>query len=293
MFKVIIALFVGIISVSLASILIKFTDDVPSVIITSYRLVISSLMLIFYTLIKNGGIKIKDKKEIIFAMLGGLFLSAHFIFWIASIKYTSIPSSVTLVATSPIFVGIFSYFILKEKQNKFITFGIIASVAGSAILAFADGGIIFGNLDKKSLIGDFFAILGAVAVSGYFIIGSYLRKDMNIMCYITMVYSFAALFSLLFAILSKQSFVGYKATSYIYMVLLAIVPQLIGHTSFNWALKYTKTTLVAIATLGEPVGATILAYLFFGTTLGMMQFIGIATILFAIFIASFKGGITT
>ncbi len=289
MIRVYFALFVGISCVSLASIFVKLTGDVPSVIITTYRLVISSAILLLYALYKGNVIVVKDFKSIPIAALGGLFLSLHFIFWIASIKYTSIPSSVTLVATSPIFVGIFSYFILKERQNTAIAVSIIMSIAGSFILTSEDGGLFFNSIDKQALLGDMFAILGAVAVSGYFIVGSYLRRGMDIMEYITLVYSFAAVFSLCFSFAFKERFFGYNTTSYVYMVLLAVVPQLIGHTSFNWALKYAKTSVVAIATLGEPIGASILAYIIFRQGIGLVQGIGMAVILVSIFIAATKG----
>lgn len=289
MIKVYFALFVGVMCVSLASILIKLTDDVPSIVITAYRLTISSFILLSYSLIKQKKVATDKKRDMMSAALSGLFLSAHFIFWIMSIKYTTIPSSVTLVSTSPIFVGIFSYFVLKEKQNTAIVISIAMSILGSVILTSADGGLIFSSIDKKALIGDIFAILGAVAVSGYFLIGSYLRRSMDIIHYITLVYGFAAIFSLIFSFIFNESFFGYKTSSYVYMVLLAVVPQLLGHSSFNWALKYAKTSTVAITTLGEPIGASILAYMFFHQTINFIQGLGMFIILTSIFIAASRG----
>jgi len=288
MIRVYFALFIGIVCVSLASVFIKLTADVPSVIITTYRLVISSFLLLSYSFFKKKNVFVKDKKILSIAALGGIFLSAHFIFWITSIQYTSIPSSVTLVSTSPIFVGLFSYFILKEKQGRAIVISIALSVIGSFVLAFSDGGLFFKAFDKRALLGDIFALLGAVAVSGYFIIGSYLRRSMDIMTYITLVYGFAAFFSFIFALFFKERFFGYSESSYMYMVLLAVVPQLIGHTSFNWALKYAKTSVVAISTLGEPIGASILAYIIFKEKIILMQGFGMAVVLLSIFIAAMK-----
>ena len=289
MIKVYFALFLGVICVSLASIFIKLIADVPSIVITAYRLSISSVILISYSFLKNKPLMLNSKKDMAAAALGGLFLSAHFIFWIASIKYTSIPSSVTLVSTSPIFVGLFSYLILREKQNTAIVISIIMSIAGSIILTCSDGGLIIRSLNQKALMGDVFALLGAIAVSGYFIIGSYLRRSMDIIHYITLVYGFAALFSLCFSFAFNERMFGYKTSSYIFMVLLAVVPQLIGHTSFNWALKYAKTSVVSIATLGEPIGATILAYIIFRQGVNLIQGIGMTIILTSIFVAARKG----
>ncbi len=288
MAKVYFALFVGIICVSLASIIIKLITDVPSSVVATYRLIISSIMLVSYYLFKNKKLPKLSSKDWFMAFLGGIFLSAHFIFWISSIKYTSIPSSVTLVATSPIFVGLFSYFVLNEKHDILMIAGIVLSVAGSIILTSSDGGLLFDNLNKTALLGDILAILGAVSVSGYFLVGSYLRRNIDILSYITLVYSFAGVISFLFTIFTSQAMFGYSKLSYFYMVLLAVVPQLLGHTSFNWALKYAKTSAVAVATLGEPVGATILAYIIFKESVNLMQGIGILIILISIFIASVK-----
>ncbi len=290
MLKVYFSLFVGVVCVSLASIFIKLIGDVPSVVITTYRLVISSIILIAYSLFNGKKIILNNYNVLSFTALSGLFLSAHFIFWIASIQYTSIPSSVTLVSTSPIFVGIFSYFILKEKQNTIIVISIIISVLGSFILTLSDSGMFFNVTNSKAMVGDIFALIGAVAVSGYFIIGSYLRRNMDIMQYITLVYSFAAIFSLCFSLVLGERFAGYSTGSYFYMVLLAVVPQLLGHTSFNWALKYAKASVIAIATLGEPIGASLFAYIIFKEGITVIQGIGMAIILTSIFIASVKGG---
>ncbi len=287
--KVYFFLFLGIVCVSLASVFIKLTGDVPSVIITTYRLVISSFLLISYSLLRKEKTISHDLRTMFLAVFGGLFLCAHFIFWITSIQYTSIPSSVTLVSTSPIFVGAFSYLILKERQNVTIVISIALSVVGSFILASSDGGLFFNVLDKRAILGDIFALLGAIAVSGYFIIGSYLRRKMDVMQYITLVYSFAAVFSLITAVIFKERFFGYNTNSYVYMVLLAVVPQLIGHTSFNWALKYAKTSVVAVSTLGEPIGASILAYIIFKEGINVIQAVGMLLILASIFFAASKG----
>lgn len=278
-------LLVGILSVSLASVIIKLTSDVPSVIMSAYRLGISSLILLGLSFAKSAKILPKTKSELFIASISGLFLSIHFISWIASIKLTSIASSVTLVSTSPIFVLLISFFIFKEKQDAKTVLATVGAVAGSAIIAFSDSGFAMGKLDKTSLLGDLFATIGAIAVAVYFLAGSFLRKNINTFQYITLVYGFSAIFTLIFAILSGERFTGYRPISYFYMLLLALIPQLLGHTSFNWALKHLKANAVAISTLGEPIGASILAYIFFGQTVGFLKLTGMAVVLVSIAVA--------
>lgn len=109
MVKTISILLAGITSISFASIFIRLCDDVPSIMIATYRLVIASLLLLTIFIIRGHSLKHISKKDLIFSLLGGLFLSLHLITWIASLKYTSVANSVVLVTTNPVFVGIFSY----------------------------------------------------------------------------------------------------------------------------------------------------------------------------------------
>jgi drug/metabolite transporter (DMT)-like permease len=257
--------------------------------IATYRLTLSSIILILIA--KSKGIRISsyNKRHILLGMLGGFFLSLHFFFWISSLKFTSVASSVVLVATNPIFVGLFSYLFFKEKQPAEVIIGIILSFSGSIIITVGD--CSFQGLTAQNpsfLIGDILAFLGAIMASGYLMVGSKLREEMDILPYISMVYTFSACFLLITSLSLGVSFTGYKQSSYFFMVLLAIVPQLIGHTAFNWALRHLKASMVAIAILGEPIGASILAYFIFGETIQMCQSAGIILIFLAIIIASRK-----
>jgi drug/metabolite transporter (DMT)-like permease len=145
------------------------------------------------------------------------------------------------------------------------------------------------SIGKPALIGDALALTGAFMASGYLIAGSKAREHLDIVTYVTLVFTISALFLLLTSLVIGMPFTGYKPSSYLFMVLLAVVPQLIGHTSINWALKHLKTSMVAISILGEPVGATILAYIFFRESVGAIQLAGIVLIFSAILIASKKG----
>ena len=281
---------VGIVAISFASIFIKFCDDVPSIMIATYRLTISSIILL--TIAKGRGIRFTSfsKKQLLIGVLGGFFLSLHFSFWISSLKFTSVASSVVLVTTNPIFVGLFSYLLFREKQPPELILGIILSFSGSIILALGDSGLQGLSIQNPSfLLGDVLALLGAIMTSGYLMVGSKLREEMDVLSYISVVYTFSACFLLIASVSWGIPFTGYKASSYLYMALLAVVPQLIGHTAINWALKHLKTSMVAITILGEPVGASILAYIIFHETIKSFQGIGIVLIFLAIIISSRKG----
>jgi drug/metabolite transporter (DMT)-like permease len=275
---------------SFAPIFIRFCDDVPAIMIATYRLSLASAALLVVFKLKGHSFKTINKKDLMLSLLGGLFLALHFVAWTTSLKYTSVASSIVLGTTNPIFVGIFSYLFLREKQNTELIIGIILCFFGSTFIALSDSGVhLVSSGNKSLLIGDGLALTSAIVASGYLIVGSKVRERLDILKYVTLVFTVSAVFLLATSAIAGIPFFGYKSDSYIYMVLLAIVPQLIGHTSINWALKHLKTSMIAIAILGDPISATLLAYIFFKESVGTLQLIGIILIFIAISTASRKG----
>jgi len=271
-------LLIGIIAVSTASIFIKLCDA-PVLIIATYRMVLASLVLMPFAW-REKTWRGWGRNELGWSLLSGLFLSLHFALWIASLKYTSVASSVVLVTTHPIFVGIGGWLLLKERIGLNLIFGIALSVLGSGLISYGDW-----NLSKETLMGDGFALLGAIAASGYLLVGRKMRKDRNLISYIFPVYSTAGLILILLALIFQKPFFGYSSSTYFYLLLLALVPQLIGHTTFNWALKYLPASMVAVAILGEPIGSTILARLILGEGLTVWKTLGGISIFSGILIA--------
>ncbi len=258
---------IGVLAVSTASIFIKLCDA-PALIIATYRMVLASLILLPYALYKKTG-RTWGREEIGWLILSGFFLSLHFAFWIGSLKYTSVASSVVLVTTYPIFVGIGSRLFLKERMGLYLIFGIMLSVLGSGLISYGDMAI-----SREALMGDGLALLGAVTASGYFLVGRKMRKSQDLLSYIFPVYSTAGFLLVIFSLLSQKNFFGYSWTTYLFLFLLALIPQLIGHTTINWALKYLPASMVALTYLGEPVGSTILAYFILNEELTLWKIFG-------------------
>jgi drug/metabolite transporter (DMT)-like permease len=268
----------GIIAISTASIFIKLCDA-PALIIAAYRMALASLILIPFASYRRiwSGWRMSD---IGWLVLSGLFLSLHFAFWIASLKYTSVASSVVLVTTHPVFVGMGAWIFLKERPGLNLMFGILLSVLGSGLIGYGDMA-----LSKDALIGDGLALLGAVTASGYFLVGRKMRRSQDLLSYIFPVYSTAGLTLILLSLISHKPFFGYSPSTYLFLFLLALVPQLIGHTTLNWALKYLPASMVAITILGEPIGSTILAYFILGEGLTPWKILGGTSIFIGILIA--------
>jgi drug/metabolite transporter (DMT)-like permease len=272
----------GIIAVSTASIFIKLCDA-PALIISAYRMVFASLILVPFAYHQKVW-KNWSRSELGWLVISGVFLSFHFAFWIGSLKYTSVASSVVLVSTHPIFVGIGSWIFLKERPGFKLVFGICLSVLGSALISYGDM-----SLSEGAVFGDGLALLGAITVSGYFLIGRKMRKGQNLISYIFPVYSTAGLALILLALLFQNPFFDYKSSNYLLFLLLALIPQLIGHTSFNWALKYIPASMVAITILGEPAGSTILAFFILGEGLTLWKVLGGVSIFIGILVALWRG----
>jgi drug/metabolite transporter (DMT)-like permease len=226
------------------------------------------------------------RNDIGWLIFSGLLLGLHFAFWIASLKYTSVASSVVLVTTNPIFVGIGAWLFLKERIGLNLILGIILSVLGSGLISYGDM-----TISNEALMGDGLALLGAIAASGYLMVGRKMRKDQNLISYIFPVYSTAGMVLIVLSLTFQKPFGGYSSSTYLLFFLLALIPQLIGHTTFNWALKYLPASMVAIAILGEPVGSTLLAFFILGEGLTPMKVIGGVLIFAGILIALRKGGL--
>jgi len=165
-----------------------------------------------------------------------------------------------LVTTNPIFVALVSYLMWGERLSRRALLGVGLSILGSALIAFSDSG---GGGGPNPLLGDFLALVGALFVTGYLLIGRDLRRRLHILPYIWLVYSSAAVLLLVAMLLAGQSLLGFPSYVYGLLLALAVGPQLLGHTSFNWAIKYLSATFIAVTILGEPIAASLLALVVF------------------------------
>ena len=253
--KAYIVLIVGVLSVSFAAIFIRLAEA-PPLVIAAYRLTIASLILIPIASRRSmKSLKTLSRRDGFLILLSSVFIALHFGLWITSLSYTSIASSVILVTSHPAFVAVISYFLWSERLNKLTIGGIVVALIGIILINY--GGFTFGS---RAIFGDLLALVAAFAMGAYLIIGGQLRARIDILAYLTLIYSGAAVILLIATVSFGYSFTGYSPTTYLMMVLLAIVPQLIGHSCLNLAVRLIPVTFVSVAILGEPVGATILGY---------------------------------
>lgn len=271
----------ALIVISFASIWIRWADA-PPISIAVYRVGLAALILTPITLsTRRYQLQALTRSDLRYALLGGVCLALHFIFWISSLEFTSVASSVVLVTTNPIFVALGSRFLLKESVPLGLIIGIAISLMGGVLIGYGD--FLAG---PNVLLGDGLALLGAVMASTYLLVGRRLRAHTDLLTYIFLVYGAAAIVLLITALLLQQPLLGFPQETYLWLVLLALGPQLIGHTSFNWALKHLPASAVAVIILGEPVGSTVLAYLLLNEPITLLKAVGGILILLGIYLSS-------
>ncbi|NLJ75211.1 MAG: DMT family transporter [Firmicutes bacterium] len=243
----------GVLAISCAAILIRLAEAAPPVI-AFYRMAFSTLMLAPAAWIELRRSSL-TKRQVGLMAVAGVFLALHFLLWMTSLEYTSVTSSVVLVTTQPLFVSIFSALILKEVPPRQVWYGLGLAIAGSAVIAFGQGG---GG--ESRLLGNMMALGGAVMAASYFLVGRVVRRDVSLAAYSAVVYGFSAAVLGLFVLIQGLPLTGYPSSTWWSLFLLALFPTVIGHTALNWALKYLPTPLVSVSILGEPLGASVLAY---------------------------------
>jgi len=279
-------LFAGVMIVSSAAILIRLVQAqaVPSLAIAALRLGMAVLILTPPAWSRVGEeLRNLRRRDIGLSIGSGIFLAFHFAFWISSLEYTSVASSVALVTTNPLWVGLASWLFLRERLTWPILSGIVLTIAGSMIISLSDAG---SSPHSAPLLGNILALLGALTVSGYFLIGRMLRRRLSLLAYIWLVYTVAALILLVWAVLAGQPLLGYTPVAYLLLLAMALGPQLLGHTAFNWALRYLSATFIAVAILAEPISAALLALLLFGEGFTRLQLVGFVLLLVGIYTAT-------
>ncbi len=279
------ALAIGILAVSSAAILITFArrEGMPAVAIAALRLTLASLVLAPIAVTRaRGEWRRLARRDLALAILSGILLALHFAFWISSLDYTSVMSSVVLVSTNPLFVGLASVLLLRESLRGWTMVGIAVAMVGGVLIGVTD----LGQGGAESLRGDALALAGAAAVSGYLLIGRKLRKQLSLLAYIGLVYFTAAAVLLALVWAMGASVLGYSLKGYALVLLLALGPQLIGHSSYNWALKYLSATFITVTLLAEPIGATLLAIPLLAQVPVPLKFLGGAFVLVGIYLAA-------
>jgi drug/metabolite transporter (DMT)-like permease len=259
----------SLIGISLAAPLIRLSNADPLVIAT-WRLGFS-MIIVGLALVRGGGWReyaALPGRDYVLAAGAGVLLALHFWSWNASLRYTSVAASVALVNSQPVLIAAASALWLAEPPSRRQWVGVVIAVVGALVVGVADvpGGFsgVAGALTgggSRALFGDALALVGAITAAGYYLIGRRLRQRLGLWPYVGLVYGAAFVSCVVLTLLTGGVLTPQPPRELAIFAGLALGPMLLGHTGMNWALGHLPAFVVNLTTLGEPVGATLLAAL--------------------------------
>lgn len=274
-----VAIAFAVISISASAIFVKLAEA-PAGIIALYRLLFAVLLMAPLIFVKyKHEFKTIAKRDWILAIVSGLFLALHFILWFESLNYTSVASSVVLVTLQPLFAFIGTYFFFGERFSAAAVISMFITLIGSFIIGWGDF-----QISGMALFGDILALLGAVTVTVYFMIGQKLRRSLSLMTYTFIVYASSTVALVIYNLVLKNDFIHYTSSTWGWFIALAIIPTFFGHTILNWTLKWVSTSTISMAIVFEPIGASVLAYFILQEMITSSQVLGGSVVIFGLFL---------
>ena len=274
------AVILGVTAVSFAAIFIRLCQA-PPLAVAFYRMALAAAVLLPLMAVRRGWTQLTGLSRPMLrqALLAGLFLGLHMATWISSLYYTSVASSMILVSTQSIFAVLLSHFAIKERVSRVVLAAVTIALLGSVIIG---GGDL--QVGRRALIGDGLALVGGFLAAAYMVTGRTVRRELLLLPYVFLVYSSAAVLLGIGCLVSGTQMWGYPGGTFLWLALLALVPTHLGHTMFNWALRYIPAYVISISLLGEPIGSTTLAYFIFKETPPALTFVGGALVLAGVYL---------
>lgn len=278
----------GVLAVSLAAIFIRLAqaENMPSLLIAAARLTLAALILTPIILRRyRPHLRRLTRTDMLLISTSGMFLAAHFILWVSSLENTSVLISVVLVTTSPLWSALLEAVFFNQRLSRIGVIGLLTAIVGGIIISLpTDSAPIISG--QNPLLGSLMALGGAVTVAVYLVIGRQVRPRLPVLPYIWLVYGIAAIAALIVVAFTRTPVTGYSAQGYLWLVIVALLPQLIGHSAFNYALEYLSATYVGIASQIEPIGSALFAFFIFGEIPQELQVIGSLVIVGGVILAT-------
>jgi drug/metabolite transporter (DMT)-like permease len=260
-----------VLAVSAAAIFIRLAEA-PAIAVAFWRCALGAAVLLPPALVR--GDRFPRGRALYVGLASGVALGAHFGFWISSLDFTSVAASVVLVSTQPVFVAVLAYLVFGERTTPLSFAGILVALVGTAVIA-ADR-----TVGSAALLGNVLALVGAVTVAVYVLIGRSSRTGgVGVLPYSVVVYSAAAVTLLPAALFFDVPLWGYSGETWFWLAAITLGPQLMGHTVFNWALRYVEASVISGTILAEPVASALLAWLILSERPGLLTLLGGAVVL--------------
>lgn len=278
---------IGLTAISFGAILARLAqaEGVSSLAVATWRLGLAALIVTPFALLQSRhDLARLGARQMAMALAAGFFLALHFATWITSLEYTSVASSTALVTTNPLWIGLASFVLFRERPSTMMVGGIALSLAGSLFIFWSDSQSAAPG--TSPMLGNLLALVGSWCFSAYLLIGRRLRAGLGLPAYIWLAYGTAGVFLFVASGIGDISLFDHSNTAWLVLLAMALGPQLLGHTSYNWSLRYVSATFVAVVTLGEPVGSALMAFIIFGEGFAPLQFVGFSLLLAGIYLAA-------
>jgi drug/metabolite transporter (DMT)-like permease len=270
------AVAVGVLAVSAAAIFIRLAET-PALAVALWRNALGVLVLLPIAFYRRDGFP--QGRGLLVGVASGVALGAHFGFWISSLDYTSVAASVVLVCTQPVFVAILAYLVFGERTSSLSLFGILVALAGTVVIA-SDG-----SVGAATFFGNMLAVIGAITVAIYVLIGRSLRTTgVGVLPYSIVVYASATATLAPAALYAGAPLWGYSGETWFWLFALTLGPQILGHTVLNWALRYVQASIISGTILAEPVVSALLAWMVLSERPGFATILGGAVVLLGLFL---------
>lgn len=281
----IVVLLIGVFFLSTSAIFVKIIEA-PTVVIAFYRLFFSAVMMLPF-IISNVELKKEFKSvsrnQFVLVFISGILLACHYVLWFESLNYTSVTSSTVIVTLQPIFAVLAGFVLFNDRINYLGLMGVLLSILGSCFIGWQD---FDGN--SMALYGDFLALISAIFITGYFLIGQSLRKNMSVLIYSIIGYFSSAVVLLGYGMFKQVSFVGFDKSIWIMFLAMALFSTLLGQMAINWVLKWINTITVSTAILTEVVWASLLSMWILNEQVTFKQVIGIMIVIVGLLIYSYR-----
>ena len=281
-------LIIALAAATFAAVFIKLAQEagMPSPLIAAGRLTLAALVLTPFIL-RNYQHELQrlTRRDILFSLFAGFWLSVHFLTMVYALESASVMIVQVIINTGPLWVGLLEVTFLKEKLSREVWFGLLLTIIGGGVIALASSAGSAGAGGEDALIGNALALAGAIASSIYITIGRSVRGKVSLFPYIWIVFSCGALVAMTFVLLTGTPLTGHPPRAYFWLIMVTLIPQLVGHSGFNYALGYFSATIVSLTTQTLSVTAAIAAFFIFAEVPGLTDLIGSGIIVSGVILA--------
>ncbi|MEM9187694.1 MAG: DMT family transporter [Myxococcota bacterium] len=280
--RVFFALLIAVTAISFAAIFFRKSEGTHPLVAAGIRLLIAAVLL-SPLVVRGLRRKTFDGRALRLAALAGLAYAAHFGTWVWSLSLTTVAASVTLVTATPLLLAVYAVVRGKDQPARHHWFAVGLALIGVSLIGSADSG------NPSALVGDGLAFVGAASMAVYMLLARHAGEKLDVWAFTGVATFVGAVVLLSIALVGGVPIAFESEAAFFYIVLAALVPQIIGHSLLTWSLRHTRPTVVGIATVGEPVGSAFLGWLWLGEHVGLLAAIGCLVTIGAVVLALVGG----